>query len=260
MRETYGDIPRKMGYKKDKYGNMMTQNEPEHVGKETWSTKLRKAQALSDKAKEPSFKKAWHEFSPEEQDSLYKKFAESYKKATGESWRPDFFRGRARKWTFYGNKHGYVAVRRQHSGMMKIVGSAGHPIGIHVGMKKLLSEGTPIWAAATPELADGMMKHYGMTAVSPMVVRHMAPVLERKGTLGDGKIHHIDEDGTINISYPNLDGVHRKKIVGNALYHAASMSFVAAHAAVQAYDTVKDKASSLVDKAKSLLDHKKQNG
>jgi hypothetical protein len=45
MREGYGDIPKKMGYKPDQYGDISTQANTEHEGAPTWSQTLRKSLA-----------------------------------------------------------------------------------------------------------------------------------------------------------------------------------------------------------------------
>lgn len=203
---------------------------------------------ISDVAQKPSWKKTWADFSPEEQRQVFDMFSRSYKKATGESWDESFFRGRARNWVFYGNEHGFVAARPQKSGMLKIVGSAGHPAAVHKAMQHALQEKMPVWAAASPELANGMIKHYGMKSVSPMLIKQMAPLLAEHGVLGDGEIKHIQDDGTIHLNYPNLEKVVQKKIVGNDLYHKKIAPAYAVAAPMQAYDTVKEKVGSLIDK------------
>ena len=203
---------------------------------------------VSEIAAKPSFKKTWHDLTPEEQTRVFDMFTTSYKKATGESWNESFFRGRARNWVFYGNDDGFVAARPQKSGMLKIVGSAGHPAAIHKAMQHVLQEDMPVWAAASPDLANGMTKHYGMKSVSPMLVKQMAPHLSKYGVLGDGEIKHIEDDGTIHVSYSNLDKVARKKIVGNDKYHSKIAPAMAIAAPMQAYDTVK----GFVDKINPL--------
>ena len=43
MQETYSDQPRKMGYKPSEYGSITTQKNPQHKGKKTWQSILRKS-------------------------------------------------------------------------------------------------------------------------------------------------------------------------------------------------------------------------
>jgi hypothetical protein len=45
IREGYGDIPKKMGYKPAKYGDLVTQTNPEHNNEPTWAQKLTKSLA-----------------------------------------------------------------------------------------------------------------------------------------------------------------------------------------------------------------------
>jgi hypothetical protein len=209
------------------------------------------AKKISEIAQTPSWKKTWSDFTPDEQQQIFDMFSKSYKKSTGESWNEGFFKGRARNWVFYGNEHGFVATRPQKSGMLKIVGSAGHPAAVDKAMQHVLQEKRPVWAAAAPALAHGMMKHYGLKSVSPMVVKQMAPFLAEHGVLGDGQIKHIENDGTIHLSYPNLENTVQKKIVGNDAYHSKIAPALAVAAPMQAYDTVKNKLGQIVDKIKN---------
>jgi hypothetical protein len=57
-------------------------------------------------------------------DRAFDIFNQSYIKSTGKSWEKDKFVERAQNWTFFGDANGYVAVRVQHGGMVKVVGVA----------------------------------------------------------------------------------------------------------------------------------------
>lgn len=84
-------------------------------------------------------------------------FEESYKKSTGTAWSRQLFERRAKGWIFYGNPHekgGVVAIRKQRSGMNKLVSVAGRPLSIRSAVKLMLSDmgDEPIWGLISSEM------------------------------------------------------------------------------------------------------------
>jgi hypothetical protein len=196
-----------------------------HVDNEgSWSPEepnMYKAIPLS-KARAVASSRHWSELSPSERDAAYDMFKQSYDAATGESWERPHFDRRAANWTMWGDGKGFVATRYQRRARMhKIVGAAGNNGSKHAAMKALLATGEPVWSAATPDIVAGMTKHYGMKAVAPEHVKQFGPHLAASGVLGGATLHHVDDDGTMHLSYPNLSHVAKKQIVGNDAYHAS---------------------------------------
>jgi hypothetical protein len=68
-------------------------------------------------------------------------------------WTAAKFESRARNWTFYGDKTGYLATRMQGSGMFKVMAAVGKPEMVLRGFETA-SQQLPLWGYVTPETAD----------------------------------------------------------------------------------------------------------
>lgn len=61
LREGYDKVPKKMGYKPSKYGSIKTQDNPDHTGKDTWETTLKKKDEIEGGLAD---KKSYNDFNP----------------------------------------------------------------------------------------------------------------------------------------------------------------------------------------------------
>ena len=156
----------------------------------------------------------------ENKDEIYDKFKETYDKATGSSWSKDKFFSRASGYRFYGNKDGYITVREQNSGMLKMTGMAGNKIGIYKGMKELLSETSPVWGMVTKDISD-MAEKAGFKKADPQLVRNNIQKIPSY-VFGGAQIKNIQEDGGVEFLYSDT-GSSVKYLIGNVSYFANLM-------------------------------------
>ena len=92
-----------------------------------------------------------------ELQELYGIFRASYEKATGSAWSEELFIRKAKRWIFFGAlgyNGGVVAIRRQNSGLNKLVAVAGNPRTVLRAMNLLSSEleGEAVWGAISEDL------------------------------------------------------------------------------------------------------------
>lgn len=150
-------------------------------------------------------------------EQAYEIFKNEYEKSTGKSWDRNKFMGRASNWEFYGDDKGYVAIRRQRSGFVKLVGMAGDMRSKLKGMQDLLSMNLPLWGMVSKEIKDLAVRK-GMRM--PNILERQ--VLKRSippEVFGDAKILDYTSDGGIKIQYPDI-GVVIKYLIGTPLYYS----------------------------------------
>lgn len=157
----------------------------------------------------------WKNLSDIDADEAYDKFKKTYDDATGWSWSKEQFLGKAGNWRFYGDNSGYIAVREQNSGMLKLVGMAGSMKGIYRGMQELLKETQPIWGAVTKNIAD-MAKKVGFETAEPLEVQNNINKIP-SNVFGNARIQGVQMDGGINFIFPNGQTAI-KYLIGNSLY------------------------------------------
>jgi hypothetical protein len=153
-------------------------------------------------------------------------FDASYKKSTGQSWDFNKFASRAQDWTFFGDDNGYVAVREQRSGMIKLVGTAGSPKSVIAGFREMTSHysGKAIWGAVSLEIAT-MLERLDPNFNAMRVPGGMAGKLLFKAlktmipanVFGGAQIKDVNADGTITFEYSDV-GQANKVMVGNKEY------------------------------------------
>ena len=150
-------------------------------------------------------------------DTAYEIFKNEYDKSTGTSWSYEKFMGRARGWEFYGDEKGYVAVRRQRSGFVKLVGMAGDNRSKLKGIQDLVSQNLPLWGMVSKEIKDiGIRK--GMREpnfLERQVLKRSIP----PEVLGGAEILEYQKDGGIKLQYPDV-GVVVKYLVGTPQYYS----------------------------------------
>jgi hypothetical protein len=150
-------------------------------------------------------------------DSAYEIFKNEYDKSTGTSWTYDKFMGRARNWEFYGDEKGYVAIRRQRSGLVKLVGMAGDNRSKLKGINDLISMKMPLWGMVSKDIKDISVRR-GMREpnfLERQVLKRSIP----PEVLGGAEILEYQKDGGIKLQYPDV-GVVVKYLVGTPEYYA----------------------------------------
>lgn len=157
-------------------------------------------------------------------DRLVATFRNSYEAQTGSSWAEDKLLSRASNWTFYGDENGYLAVRKQASGMKKMVAVAGDPKSVLKGMAELQAEGGPIWGAVSGELAN-VAKKRGMIVPhlipgGTMLVKALAAAIP--ASVFGGVKPEVTDNGGIRMDYDDV-GSTTKFFVGNKEYFQSAM-------------------------------------
>jgi hypothetical protein len=159
-------------------------------------------------------------------NKAYDLFSKSYTASTGHAWDRDKFIGRAHSWKFFGDDNGYVTVREQNSGMVKLVGVAGAPKSIIKGFREMSSSysGKPIWGAMTLEIGnmvtklDPKFKIFKMPGgmVGKMLFNTIKSLIPAS-VFGGANIKGVNPDGTIKFDYADV-GEANKVLVGNVEY------------------------------------------
>lgn len=152
-------------------------------------------------------------------DKAYGTFKASYEKQTGAAWDKDKFLQRISNWTLFGTHEGFVAVRKQASGPMKLVGAAGDPKGVQQGFKEVLAQPGPVWGLMDPRLA-AIAGRMGMVMPPKWILKSVFSALKDKmaPALGvDPSKVNVNSDGSLTIDYPDV-GKANKVLVGNKAY------------------------------------------
>ncbi|MFA7219165.1 MAG: hypothetical protein WC119_01425 [Synergistaceae bacterium] len=166
----------------------------------------------------PSHKK------PEEVDlnRAYDMFADSYNRATGKAWDKSKFLNRADNWIFFGDEHGYIAVRPQKSGLYKLVGVAGdesNPVqkgkSLIKGFKDIMAEGKPTWGMVSQDLKS-MAERMGMKSPTPMFLSQFMKYIPAE-IFGGAKIKNVLPDGGVEFEYKDI-GSATKYLIANDAY------------------------------------------
>jgi hypothetical protein len=152
-------------------------------------------------------------------EELYQTFKKSYEAETGASWSKDKMLERARNWEFFGEPTGFVAIRRQASGMVKLVATAGDFKGIMRGFSELQNEGGPLWGAVSNQLARiaksrGMIVPHLMPG-GPTFIKLMVPMIP--AAVFGGFEPKINDDGGMTFEYDDV-GAATKYLIGNKEY------------------------------------------
>lgn len=151
--------------------------------------------------------------SPDDLQAAHELFRRSYEEATGAAFSYDQFVSRARNWTFIGNEKGYVAVREQDGGLLKLVGSAGDKRLVFRAMQSLIEGDAPVWGAVTEDLKD-MSSRIGMYSLSTPETASLIKGLSR--FMRSLPIQSVNDDGSITVNTPS--GAQNKFLIGNKAY------------------------------------------
>lgn len=148
-------------------------------------------------------------------DQAYDLFSAEYEASTGVSWSRDKFMSRARNWTFYGDEKGYVAVRNQNSGFVKLVGAAGNNKSKYKGFQQLIASGQPVWGMVDDTI-KGLLLKLGFKMPNFMEKILLKKLLSTN-VLGDAQLQGYAPDGGVIINYPDV-GTVTKYFVGSPSY------------------------------------------
>lgn len=156
----------------------------------------------------------------------YDLFKQSYENATGVAWTFDKFIDRAHNWTFYGDDDGYVTVRIQQSGMVKLVGVAGKPKKVITGFREMVNDNAnkPIWGTVSLDIAKMIVKldpKFRILSVPGGVVgkllfKTIKSVIPAS-VFGGADVLGVNPDGTIQFNYPDI-GAANKVLIGTPEY------------------------------------------
>jgi len=139
----------------------------------------------------------------------YDLFKKEYIERTGYAWPFEKFLSRSYNWEFHGDDNGYVAIRRQKSGYVKLVGAAGSNKSKYLAMKELIKE--PIWGVVTKDLYDLAIK-IGMrspTDEEKKLLQYMIP---------SSMLSNINiDDNTVLVNYKDV-GTIEKFFIGSEEY------------------------------------------
>lgn len=149
-------------------------------------------------------------------EDAYEIFKKSYSKSTGQSWDKDKFMYRAYNWTFYGEEDGFVAVRHQRSGAIKLVGMAGNPRSIMKGMNDVIDEGGPIWGMMDKRFVDILVKRYKFVSPPSYIIKVLIKFIP-KSVFG-GVDFVVNNDGSVTLDYEDV-GKATKYFVANREYY-----------------------------------------
>lgn len=158
-------------------------------------------------------------------ERAYEIFKTSYDKSTGSSWSKDKFLSRARNWKFYGDSDGYVAVRQQRSGMLKLNGVAGSTRSIVKGLKELLAENHPTWGMVSEDMLP-MAHKLGFITPPAFVIKLLIKSIPASVFGAD---FDMNDDGSITLHYHDV-GLVTKYFIANKQYYKQILPQLTMHA------------------------------
>lgn len=146
----------------------------------------------------------------------YDVFRQEYEESTGQSWSKDKFMQRASNWQFFGDENGFVAVRPQRSGFVKLVGMAGDNKSKLRGIQQIQQMGLPVWGMVSKDIKDIAVKR-GMREPN-MIERTLLKQALNSAALGDAEILGYTSDNGVRLRYPDIGEV-TKYMVGSPEYY-----------------------------------------
>ena len=147
----------------------------------------------------------------------YDVFRKEYEESTGQSWTQDKFMQRAKNWQFFGDENGFVAVRPQRSGFIKLVGMAGDNKSKLRGIQQIQELSLPVWGMVSKDIKDMAVKR-GMREPN-MIERTLLKQALNSAALGDAEILGYTSDNGVRLKYPDIGEVV-KYMVGSQEYYA----------------------------------------
>ena len=176
-----------------------------------------------------SFKTFFESFHSSEidMDRAYDIFNDEYIKSTGKSWTKDKFLQRAKNWEFYGDNNGFITVRKQASGFVKLVGAAGSDKSKYKGFKELASHNLPVWGMVDDKIFKLLKKmgYRGPNMLELLAFKKFMTPEKMSKVLGGATIDNI-EGNKVTLTYPDIGTVTKyyiaspqywKKLRGNII-------------------------------------------
>lgn len=153
------------------------------------------------------------EFTPD-LDKAYEIFSDTYIKSTGKTWSKDKFISRANAWLFYGDNDGFVTVRPQKSGYLKLTGMAGKPRSIIKGLKDLLATNKPIWGMVSSDILPMAIKQGFISPDKDQIEEILSNI---PPSVFGGYHAIINDDGSVTMDYSDI-GLATKYFIANEKY------------------------------------------
>jgi stage III sporulation protein SpoIIIAA len=150
----------------------------------------------------------------------YQLFKAEYEQSTGTSWSYEKFLQRAANWDFYGDEKGFITVRPQASGFVKLVGAAGSDKSKYKGFKELISKNLPVWGAVDSTILK-LLQKLGYIKAPAILVKALIKTIG-KNIFGGVDII-VNKDGSLTITYPDV-GTVTKFFIGSPEYYKKLMS------------------------------------
>jgi len=148
-------------------------------------------------------------------DKAYDIFYKEYMASTGKAWPKDKFTQKAQNWHFYGDESGYVAVRPQQSGFVKLVATAGSMKSKYRALLELSESNVPLWGMVSLDIKNILIKR-GFKAPN-MIERAILKKMLEKQTISDGQFEGYTSDGGLIMVLPGIGKVV-KYFVGTNSY------------------------------------------
>ena len=146
----------------------------------------------------------------------YDVFRKEYEESTGQSWTREKFMQRSQNWQFFGDENGFVAVRPQKSGFIKLVGMAGDNKSKLRAIQQLQEQKLPVWGMVSKDIKDIAVRR-GMREPN-MIERTVIKQALNSVALGDAEIIGYTSDNGVRLRYPDVGEVV-KYMIGSPEYY-----------------------------------------
>lgn len=145
-----------------------------------------------------------------EKDHIFNMFRNSYTKSTGASWDKEKFYNKADSYLFFGNKdNGFVTVKPNSDGTLKLTTASGNLNDIFSGMSELISTNKPIWGLLSNKISLILIKKYGFILPPKNVSNFLI-----NNVIKPSSEFKFNDDGSLTLNYNDI-GLSNKVFVGN---------------------------------------------
>jgi GNAT superfamily N-acetyltransferase len=149
-------------------------------------------------------------------NKAYDVFRQEYEESTGQSWTKEKFMQRSQNWQFFGDENGFVAVRPQKSGFIKLVGMAGDNKSKLRAIQQLQEQKLPVWGMVSKNIKDIAVRR-GMREPN-MIERTVLKQVLNSAVLGDAELLGFTSDNGVRLRYPDVGEVI-KYMIGSPEYY-----------------------------------------
>lgn len=156
----------------------------------------------------------FNNLSEDEKEHIYDMFRDSYVRATGNSWVKNKFYSKANDFLFFGNKNeGFITVRPNPDGTLKLTTSAGNIKNIFDGVSELISTNKPIWGLMSSKMSMVLSKKYGFIIPPKEVSGFLI-----KAVVDPNSSYNLNDDGTITFNYTDIKSSSKSFIANEKFY------------------------------------------